>query len=1633
MEKIDNMDVDSLDESTVPAPFVFSKPNAIENPPRIINFGLGSDHCFDISSSKKNMFTFAAPTVVSQYSSDCTSSLNNKSKYKPVISRTKTYEPTVNVFANALKDTGAFEQLKKNSRSQVAKVNINNAITCSGVPKELLTKSMAKEYFMKYGNIVKLTVRPKKCIIVVVYAKKEEANNAYYSAGEYKGDKFHISWTKMESLLKAPSKKKDKNIVTNLLKASNDEIKYELEAMAQLEYNLHPVKGAELVSDANTLLPLKIRTPGGKTTSKLDKAAAKDKPDAEIQKAKSLPTTQTSMEELQNIIHQVAVTAEDKYKVLEARDRLMRLKRVKPASLATAKVTTGTCPDMCPEKERLMRESQRQVASYEQLEANEYKINHVTAIKQYSRSSADQEEPMPHELRPVKSLKMTMSYLLHEIVDLCEDESANLAEWYHFLWDRTRGIRKDITQQELCCVDSVELIEQCARFHIVCSERLCAEDSSVFDKKINSENLTKCLQTLKYMYNDLRVKGITCENEAEFRAYVVLLNLNNGNFLYDLQQLPRSVQNSPEVQFAIKVYFALDSNNYYKFFQLVRETTYLNACILLRYFNQIRLKAFRVIIKAYCRSTQTAFPLYELIDILGFENEREAKYFCAQVRQSLSDDDLHVYLNRQNFVMPAVNIPQIRAFNLIESKRISLKFTVGQCIAGKKMPEKTYLNHKPHNSFDANGNLKPESVNAADQNSNINFEVQDSYEFGEKETKKTTPRSMTGDSKNQNAAKNGSSPARIKKQTLTNASVESTGVSHKLASVSESVSVSDIFKTSVSDAYERSRDKFEEKSQSSAQVKSIFDQKSDDRAKARENTVAVFSKQPETSRGAESVASFQLATSKSIFSGAGSGNIFSRHVVPPPPPPPFPSSSSSAFGGNVRFPAPVSKVGHYPTLPVSNQQSSSNNTNTSSKMTKEQRTVFSKEQQKDVTSKTNKHKESIRSKELEKLEQAKRMQQIEEKTREIYNSLHAEVVREFCSAIAKESIDKIEMYDTLSRKILSDMIDEVTFEMCDVELSGEIKHQQLQAIALRILNKKIGKCFNAWKRYVSRKKRQRKALEDTPVYLQKQSVEECARMLYSKEQELVIRNMRRKRIKIENDATTTIGDEKLAPIEIIVYAGIKENLRLLDINFLPKIFWKLAISWPDLANRPILWHYKKTMNQYLYPDDFTMDPILKVHRPNCYETLFICLRHFEGFISERHLIGADALFFIADASENYQFVAKRLMRTVLSRHKLVSMPLAFIVLGNGDLKDHNENIVSDLESLLESGYVSEYTIMYEKNLSKKVILNLTQSTILWLAVNKSPPNPLEMDYLYNVYDICLSKELWLRILGDSMFNKQLSKALTDPNFVIDLHNEAVNHLIDIISDPESMLYTNFAPELKRFLKLTDNIMPCGFEYFDESWKRDEYRANLEIVMNKFILPSWNAPWPLTDMQDLQRHVVNYLRKILPDSNCITIFSDILSNIFLTSGSLQISNFIHIILHIVKEKVRLLDENQVVIYNRNHLKHFRTLPWWFKSNVLTEFMSRLLNLDNSDTMSNEPLRKRSRLNRTEDDLNNSALDEEFNSLAEFCHDTSALVMEVHSASEEIENRLQAQQLENTMLEDRLKKALADDANLIEKNV
>jgi hypothetical protein len=53
----------------------------------------------------------------------------------------------------------------------------------------------------------------------------------------------------------------------------------------------------------------------------------------------------------------------------------------------------------------------------------------------------------------------------------------NVGDWFEYVWSMTRAIRKDITQQDLKDPITVDLVEKCARFHIVCAERLIEEVS----------------------------------------------------------------------------------------------------------------------------------------------------------------------------------------------------------------------------------------------------------------------------------------------------------------------------------------------------------------------------------------------------------------------------------------------------------------------------------------------------------------------------------------------------------------------------------------------------------------------------------------------------------------------------------------------------------------------------------------------------------------------------------------------------------------------------------------------------------------------------------------------------------------------------------------------------------------------------------------------------------------------------------------------------------------------------------------------------------------------------------------------------------------------------------------------------
>ncbi|XP_070770765.1 germinal-center associated nuclear protein [Enoplosus armatus] len=563
-------------------------------------------------------------------------------------------------------------------------------LQCRKVPPALNKKETIEKHFGRFGKVRKVFCRPAKNLAIVHFDHHASAAKA-----KKKGKVLH----RHELLLLWQRKKQSPGDKGSRPAAGKEEAEGEsqedtesTESTAASSLLKRPALRAPAVSSA---VAFSRSSPVKKSSS-----AKSLQFDAEPQKESSTEAQSSERpvpSSLLLLIGQVAETAEDKYRLLEQRDKILRQGRPKRTDLDLSKVFVGTCPDMCPEKERYMRETRKQLSVFEVIPDTEM-VDHTAAVKEYSRSSADQEEPLPHELRPLPVLSRTMDYLVTQIMDQGND---NYRDWYDFVWNRTRGIRKDITQQHLCCPHTVSLIEKCTRFHVHCAHHLCQEHISSFDAKINNENMTKCLQSLKEMYQDLATRQIYCPREAEFRQYNVLLKLNDGDILREVQQFRDEVRNSPEVKFAVHAFTAVNSNNFVRFFKLVKGASYLASCLLHRYFNQVRAKALKTLKMAHTLGPRsTPFPVEDVVRMLMFPDAAEATDFIQQY--GLNVNDGVVELSRITYQEPDLPLSQKKS-DVILAKRTVL---TGEVVNGGPLP--VPLQHSPVLSFDSQNKYRGE-------------------------------------------------------------------------------------------------------------------------------------------------------------------------------------------------------------------------------------------------------------------------------------------------------------------------------------------------------------------------------------------------------------------------------------------------------------------------------------------------------------------------------------------------------------------------------------------------------------------------------------------------------------------------------------------------------------------------------------------------------------------------------------------------------------------------------------------------------------------------------------------------------------------------------------------------------------
>ncbi|CAH0473961.1 unnamed protein product [Peronospora belbahrii] len=324
------------------------------------------------------------------------------------------------------------------------------------------------------------------------------------------------------------------------------------------------------------------------------------------------------------------------------------------AQLSAATNLDGLCADMCSPGERELHIRVDELSVFEKCYPDQPGRERDMIIKRFQRSSADHKLDIPEEIRPPGVLRRTQLYIEQAIMDLDQygldprfqfPRVPEPIELYNFCWDRFRMIRKDFILQNYRGAGgrvhpiALDVHERIARYHVLSEHELIETPSFVAQQ--NMEQLGQTLKSLNELYDESYKVGdpaYLSPFEAECRAYFVLCTLDNGrgmDVLKYVKNLPYHILQSTHIEFAMRVFVARHTGDYFQFFLLLREATYLQSCLIFRYIPSVRSSALLRMNRAFRGQT---YPLEDLVDLLCFDDIEHAYAVCREHQLRISGE-----------------------------------------------------------------------------------------------------------------------------------------------------------------------------------------------------------------------------------------------------------------------------------------------------------------------------------------------------------------------------------------------------------------------------------------------------------------------------------------------------------------------------------------------------------------------------------------------------------------------------------------------------------------------------------------------------------------------------------------------------------------------------------------------------------------------------------------------------------------------------------------------------------------------------------------------------------------------------------------------------------------------------------
>lgn len=384
------------------------------------------------------------------------------------------------------------------------------------------------------------------------------------------------------------------------------------------------------------------------------------KPQLKQKKFKQDPwdkANQSKMQQLDNSIDDITDLYETLKKMRDVERKIMEKKNLvdKPdlaKNLNDAIIFQGTCLDMCPIFERARRNVEHTVYSYEKISNNNNKAAANKSLKVFARPAAAAAPPLPSDVRPPHILIKSLNYIIDNLLSTLPNSES-------FIWDRMRSIRQDFTYQNYSGPEAIECNEKIVRIHLLIIH-IMVKSGIEFSLQQELEQLHKSLITLSEIYDEVRSnsidnKNFISPNEPEFRAYALLSKIRDPEYDKKIQELPKSIFNNNNVQFAL-IFRKLISNSNYSERGFIKTENGLN--FFNNFFNLLNSDKIPLLIAFFCEIYINEIRFYAIKSLsnslnkklkpilfdyfkknLSFNNNDEIKTFCNYYSIDIVDDN----------------------------------------------------------------------------------------------------------------------------------------------------------------------------------------------------------------------------------------------------------------------------------------------------------------------------------------------------------------------------------------------------------------------------------------------------------------------------------------------------------------------------------------------------------------------------------------------------------------------------------------------------------------------------------------------------------------------------------------------------------------------------------------------------------------------------------------------------------------------------------------------------------------------------------------------------------------------------------------------------------------------------------